>query len=212
SVNTIDQSVLEELTAILKALEADSTVKGLVIGSAKATGFIAGADISQFDKATTAEQALPFIQQGQRVYNQLAALKIPTVAMIEGFCLGGGLELALACRYRIVEESEKTKLGLPEVKLGIYPCWGGSLRLPRLLGGPTALSFILQGKVVNAKTAVKLGIADEIVPKRQLQRAAQAYIERKPTPKKATWWQIITNKAAVRPLLAKFIRRQLAQK
>ncbi len=111
STNTIDESVLDELTQILDKVGKDSQLKGLVIASAKTTGFIAGADISQFGKPESSEQALSFIQYGQRVFSQLVALKLPTVAMIEGFCLGGGLELALACRYRVAEESEKTKLG-----------------------------------------------------------------------------------------------------
>ncbi|TAK73210.1 MAG: crotonase, partial [Gammaproteobacteria bacterium] len=132
SVNTMDYEVMEELSTILDTLANDTTHKGVIITSAKKSGFIAGADISQFTQFKDIDAAYEVLARGQHIFNKLEALKVPTVAMIDGFCLGGGMELALACRYRVAEES--ARLGLPEVKLGIHPGWGGTVRLPRLVG------------------------------------------------------------------------------
>src|SRR3990167_2520083 len=174
SINTIDRSVMEEFSHIVDALTNDTTAKGVIITSGKKNGFIAGADISQFTQFKDIDEATAVLIQGQRIFNKLEALTIPTVAMIDGFCLGGCLELALACRYRVVEEN--TKLGLPEVKLGIHPGWGGTVRLPRLIGGKEGLAFILSGRTVSGKTSAKLGFTDVAVPKRQLVHAAKYYI------------------------------------
>ena len=113
--------------------------------------------------------------------------------MIDGFCLGGGLELALACRYRVAEESAKTRLGLPEVKLGIHPGWGGTVRLPRLIGALQGLNLILSGRTVSGKAAAKMGLVDVAVPKRQLAHAAKYYILQKPAIHKPTKLAIISN-------------------
>ena len=124
AVNSLNVAVLSELDKIIQMCAAEPP-RAVVIGSSKKTGFIAGADVSQFKTLSSVEEAIALIQQGQQVCDNLAALPMPTIAMIEGFCLGGGLELSLACRYRIAETGEKTRLGLPEVKLGIHPGWGG---------------------------------------------------------------------------------------
>ena len=167
SVNTIDPEVMKEFSSILDDLEKDTTHAGVIIASAKKNGFIAGADISQFTKFRDIAEATRALSLGQDILNRLENLKMPVVAMIDGFCLGGGLELALACHYRVAEEGPKTRLGLPEVKLGIHPGWGGTVRLPRLLGAPAALNMILDGHTVSGKAAAKLGLVDTAV-KRQL--------------------------------------------
>ncbi len=208
STNTIDNVVLTELDTILSAL-ANAAPRGLIIFSGKAKGFIAGADVSYFSQFTTLEQIDAFLRQGQNVFDKIAALTFPTVAMIEGFCLGGGLELALACRYRIVEDSEDTRLGLPEVLLGIHPGWGGSARLPHLIGPLQALPLMLRGETVSAKTAAKIGLADAAVPKRELMRAAIYYINTSPVPHKLSWWLQLANKRPTRSLFAKYLRKQL---
>jgi len=210
SVNSLKLEVLTELDDILNSI--DSNARGMIIYSGKKTGFIAGADIEQFTKLTTQEQAIELIKQGQDVFNKLEQLKIPTLTMIQGFCLGGGLELALACRYRIAEDSGKTKIGLPEVKLGIHPGWGGTVRLPKLIGAPQALSLILSGKALSAHAAKKLGIVDEAVPERQLKRAATNYILNPPQAHTPGKLLSFTNHKLVRPLLGKYIRKQLASK
>jgi 3-hydroxyacyl-CoA dehydrogenase/enoyl-CoA hydratase/3-hydroxybutyryl-CoA epimerase len=212
TVNTMDKEVMEEFSSILDNLAATQEYIGLVIGSAKKSGFIAGADVSQFDKLRTEEAAVELLKLGQQIFSKVEALKIPTVAMIEGFCLGGGLELALACRYRVAEEGKKTRLGFPEVRLGIQPGWGGSVRMPRLIGGMEGLSLMLSGHTVSAKAAAKLGIVDAAVPKRHLLKAAKYYLVQNPGAHKATSLQALTNHNLLRPLLAKVIRHKLTAK
>ena len=122
-VNTLNTEILEAFLSLIQSLETETLPSGLVIQSAKKSGFIAGADIQEFKHLETPESAFNLIRQGQMVFNHLANLPFPTVALIQGFCLGGGLELALACCYRIAVDDPKTKLGLPEVMLGIHPGW-----------------------------------------------------------------------------------------
>ncbi len=212
SVNTIDHEVMEEFSGIIDNLSQDKHHKGVIIASAKKNGFIAGADISQFNKFKDIESAVTLLRHGQDIFNKLEALKIPVVAMIDGFCVGGGLELALACRYRVVESGPKTRLGLPEVKLGIHPGWGGTVRLPRLIGGPQAMNMILSGHTVSGKAAVKMGFADVAVPKRHLVRAAKYYALEKPKTRQATFLQNLTNTKLARKLLAPYMRKQLRAK
>lgn len=211
NVNTINQQVMEELSAILESLD-EKKCKALIIASAKQTGFIAGADISQFNQFKDITEATKLLQKGQHIFNRLEKLKIPTVAMIDGFCLGGGLELALACHYRVAEDGPKTRIGLPEVRLGIHPGWGGSVRLPRLIGALSAFNLILSGSTVSGKAAAKLGIVDVAVPKRQLVRAAKYYALKHPNQHQASWWQDLTNAKPLRAFLAYFLRSKLREK
>ncbi|OGT45314.1 MAG: crotonase [Gammaproteobacteria bacterium RIFCSPHIGHO2_12_FULL_41_20] len=212
TVNTFDRAVMEELSQIVTWLASAHEYKGVIVASAKKQGFIAGADISQFSQFKDIAQATELVKRGQHIFDQVAALKIPTVAMIEGFCLGGGLEFALACRYRVAEDGAKTRLGLPEIKVGIHPGWGGSIRLPKLIGAPQALNMILSGHTVSAKAAAKLGFVDAAVPKRHLIYAAKHYVLQPPAPHQAAWWQQLTNKQPARMLLAPWIRKKLRAK
>src|SRR3990167_7528500 len=211
SVNTIDRDVMEELAAILDLIAVDPQYEGLIIASAKKSGFIAGADIAQFNQFQDIDEAIALLRRGQAIFDQIEDLKIPSVAMIDGFCLGGGMELALACRFRVVEEGTKTRLGLPEVKLGIHPGWGGSVRLPRLIG-VQAMDLILTGRTVNGKAAAKLGFVDASVPRRHLVRAAKFYALGNAKRHKATWLQTLTNKKGMRTLLASVMRKKLRAK
>ena len=147
--NTLSKAVLEELNAVLDALQADPP-KGLVIRSGKANGFIAGADVAEFGDIRDATVARALVQRGWDTFERLAGVPYPTLALIRGFCLGGGMELALACRYRVVVDEPSTRLGLPEVMLGIVPGWGGIKRLPKLIGAPAALDLLLTGKTIDA--------------------------------------------------------------
>lgn len=212
NTNTLNKSVLEELRSIIELLTSSTTIRGLIIASAKSNGFIAGADIEQFSQFSSAEEATALIRKGQEIFDLLANFPLPTVAMIEGFCLGGGLELALACRYRIAEDSKKTRLGLPEIQLGIHPGWGGTVRLPRLIGVLPAMDLILTGRTVNAKAAKSMGFVDEALPKRHLQRAARQTILDKPKPHHASLLQKLTNTRPLRHLLATLLRKKVAQK
>ena len=212
STNTLDVEVMNELSSILTLLSNDTTHQGLIIASAKQNGFIAGADISQFNQFRDIDEATQLLRKGQKVFEQLEKLPMATVAMIDGFCLGGGLELALACRYRVAEDGDRTRLGLPEVKLGIHPGWGGTVRLPRLIGAPLALDLILNGRLVSGRAAAKLGIADVAVPKRHLVTAAKYYASSKEKPHQKTWFQKISNTKPARILLASYMRKKLREK
>jgi 3-hydroxyacyl-CoA dehydrogenase/enoyl-CoA hydratase/3-hydroxybutyryl-CoA epimerase len=132
--------------------------------------------------------------------------------MIHGFCLGGGLELALACRYRVAEDDPRTRLGLPEVKLGIHPGFGGTVRLPPLVGAPTAMDLMLSGRTVEARQAQRMGLVDYAVPQRQLRRAAVAMVEEHPLPHQPGFLARLSNNAVVRPFLASFLRKKTAEK
>lgn len=212
SVNTINREVMEEFSAILDQLSKTQAYRGLIIASGKKSGFIAGADIKLFNALNNEELAINLLKQGQQVFAQLEALSLPTVAMITGFCLGGGLELSLACRYRVAEDNPKTRLGLPEVRLGIQPGWGGSVRLPRLIGGIEGLSLMLSGHTISAKAAVHLGVVDAAVPLRYFTQAAKHYILQDPGVHQPSTWQAMTNNKLLRPLLAKVIRHKLTAK
>lgn len=212
STNTISAVVLDELEIILDKLAQQKDIKGLIIASAKNNGFIAGADIKEISQLKSHTEALSFIQKGQKVFAQLAALKIPTVALINGFCLGGGLELALACKYRVASDDVKTKLGLPEVLIGLHPGWGGTVRLPRLIGAMHAMDMILTGHAVSAKSAAKVGLVDVAVPARDFERAAIYYVTQKPKQRTANWLQSFLNHTLIRPAIAKMLRRKVSEK
>jgi acetyl-CoA C-acetyltransferase len=172
STNTLGAEVMVELRLILDELEKDRP-KGLIFKSAKEAGFIAGANIEEFTSADTPEKARLIIKRGWDIYNQLAAVKYPTLALVRGHCMGGGTELALACRYRIAVDEPGTKFALPEVMLGIVPGWGGMLRLPQIVGPAAAMDMMLTGKNIDAKRAKKMGLADECVPPRVMENAAR---------------------------------------
>lgn len=212
SVNTLDLESMMELNSIVDSLANDTTHKGLIIASAKKNGYIAGANISEFNRFKDVAEAVEMLKTGQNIFGKIGALKMPSVAMIDGFCVGGGTELVLGCRYRVAEDGQKTRIGLPEVKLGIQPGWGGSVRLPKLIGGLNGLNLVMTGSVISAKAAAKMGIVDAAVPKRQLVRAAKYYILQQPKPHEATWFQRITNKTPVRQVLANIMRRKLRAK
>ncbi|MEQ2009080.1 MAG: 3-hydroxyacyl-CoA dehydrogenase NAD-binding domain-containing protein [Limisphaerales bacterium] len=175
AANIFDRATLEELNAHLDAIERDSTLRGVVLVSAKPGIFIAGADLHSL--STAPMNALrDIVEFGQRVFSRLAALPLPTAAAIHGAALGGGFEVCLACDFRFATPDKATKLGLPEVQLGILPAWGGSTRLPHLIGLPKALDLILAGKTVAAKQALKLGMVDDLVPHESLLAVALAKV------------------------------------
>lgn len=162
SVNSLGREVLEEFEQILERITIEPP-KGVIIRSAKEAGFIAGADIREFRAFAEKGETLDAIKRGHRVFAKLSALPVPTVAAIHGHCMGGGVELALACRYRIASDDEKTRLALPEVKLGIQPGWGGSARLPHLIGVTAAFDLMLTGRSLGASSAQAVGLVDQVV-------------------------------------------------
>ncbi|MDE2599179.1 MAG: enoyl-CoA hydratase/isomerase family protein [Rhodocyclaceae bacterium] len=174
SANTLASFVMDELSLVLDVLD-EVRPRGVVFRSGKSAGFIAGADIEEF-KGMDAATGRRLMQRGWDLYNRLAAVKYPTLALIRGHCMGGGLELALACRYRVVVDEPGTRLALPEVKLGIVPGWGGMLRLPKLVGPAAGLDMMLTGRAVDARRAKKMGLADECVPPRVMTQAAKMLV------------------------------------
>ncbi|WP_419894552.1 fatty acid oxidation complex subunit alpha FadJ [Proteus faecis] len=162
-VNTLKAEFVQQFQDVLKQAQQHSGVKGLIITSGKKESFIAGADISMIADCKTKEEASALAKAGQDLFTQIENYPLPVVAAINGVCLGGGLELALACHGRICSDNSKTRLGLPEVQLGLLPGSGGTQRLPRLIGVTSALDMILTGRQVNAKRALKLGLVDDVV-------------------------------------------------
>jgi 3-hydroxyacyl-CoA dehydrogenase/enoyl-CoA hydratase/3-hydroxybutyryl-CoA epimerase len=211
NTNVLSKEVLEELHFIIDRVAAERP-QGLVILSAKSNGFIAGADVKEFTAIHDYDEALELITRGQSILDLIEKLPFPTVAMIHGFCLGGGLELALACRYRVAEDDPRTRLGLPEVKLGIHPGFGGTVRLPPLVGAPAAMDLMLSGRTVEARQAQRMGLVDYAVPQRQLRRAAVAMVEEHPLPHQPGFLARLSNNAVVRPFLASFLRKKTAEK
>lgn len=161
-VNTFSSATLSELETILDDLAKNADLKALRLVSSKPGVFIAGADIEELASIKTETEAADKARRGQEIFNKLDTLPFPTIAAIDGACVGGGLECALACDFRVVSDNPKVKLGLPEVTLGIIPGWGGTQRLPRLVGLPQALKLILTGKPVDSVTAYKIGLADTV--------------------------------------------------
>ncbi|MFM9964221.1 MAG: 3-hydroxyacyl-CoA dehydrogenase NAD-binding domain-containing protein [Planctomycetaceae bacterium] len=164
SVNALSQAMLEELERLLAAIKRTPTVRGVMFLSGKSGSFIVGADVTEMKSLTGGTEAVEMSKLGQRVFNQLEALPVPTVALISGACLGGGLEFAMSCRYRIADDHVKTLLGLPEVKLGLIPGWGGTVRLPKLVGLLEALPLILTGRVLSGRQARSKGLVHDMVP------------------------------------------------
>ncbi len=171
--NIFDAATMRELSQQLDAIENDPSLRGLIITSAKKSIFIAGADLKTLLRQAQTGELRAFIAEGQRIFNRLAALKIPTCAAIHGACAGGGYEITLACDYRVASDEPATRIGLPETTLGLVPAWGGATRLPRLIGAKRAAEVILKGKLYSAPEAAKLGLVDQLAAKDQLLDAAR---------------------------------------
>jgi 3-hydroxyacyl-CoA dehydrogenase/enoyl-CoA hydratase/3-hydroxybutyryl-CoA epimerase len=175
-LNVLSQEFFAEFTAALSELESRTDVRGLVISSGKEDNFFAGADVKEirFLQAQPSKQIYDATMNGRGVFNRVAKLPFPTVAAINGTCLGGGLELTLACKYRIASTSPKTLLGLPETQLGFLPGWGGTIRLPKLIGLQQGFQLISTGARVEANKAWRLGLVDETaVPADLVKRAVE---------------------------------------
>ncbi len=170
-INVFNAAVFEEMEQILGELEKDPP-RALLIFSRKKDIFIAGADIHEFLKIKTFTDGVRASRKGQLIFERLHRLPFPTIAVIDGPCMGGGTEMSLACTYRLASQSPQTKIALPEVKLGILPGWGGTQRLPKLLGLERALDVILTGKNLNAQKAFRLGLVDELVSPEQVEDQA----------------------------------------
>ncbi|MAL04075.1 MAG: 3-hydroxyacyl-CoA dehydrogenase [Arenimonas sp.] len=212
NVNALSRAVLDELEAMVERIALEPP-KGVVIISGKAAGFIPGADIKGFEDIAAKGQTEAWIRHGQLVFQKLAELRCPTVAAIHGHCMGGGTEIALACRYRVASRDEKTRIGLPEIKLGIYPGWGGSVRAPRLIGAPAAMDLMLTGRSLSASAARAMGLVDKVVePALLLDEAVKLAQRGTKRPFKQRFLAWATNTGAGRAILAPQMRKQVARK
>jgi 3-hydroxyacyl-CoA dehydrogenase/enoyl-CoA hydratase/3-hydroxybutyryl-CoA epimerase len=209
SANTLSEDVLVELNAVLTRIEREPP-KGVVLRSAKQSGFIAGADIGEFRGMTDATLAERRLREAHAVIDRLDRLTVPIVAVIHGYCLGGGLEIALACDYRIAVED--ARLGFPEVMLGLHPGLGGTVRLPRLINPLEAMTMMLTGRNVRAGRARSLGLVDAVVPERHVERAATAVVTGKLKTRRGGMLVDIINTTLGRKLAAKRMRAQTAKK
>jgi len=209
SANVLSKPVLTELDSLLDQLY-EKPPGAVIVRSAKASGFVAGADINEFVPLTSREEAYALIRAGQQVLDRLEALPCPTVAAINGFALGGGLELALACRYRVAADDGKVSLGLPEVQLGIHPGFGGTVRAVRLIGAKAALELMLTGKPVRGDKALRLGLVDRLVPRAELDAAARALALHPPVPHRPRLAARMLSSPLVRPFIKPALERQVA--
>jgi 3-hydroxyacyl-CoA dehydrogenase/enoyl-CoA hydratase/3-hydroxybutyryl-CoA epimerase len=211
SANVLSSAVLKELDALVGRLEADRP-RGVVIRSGKASGFIAGADVREFAEVRDAAQAEQFIREVHAGFGRLERLPCPTLALISGYCLGGGLELALACTFRVAHDDPGTRLGFPEVMVGIFPGFGGSMRSIRCMGAPQALQLMLTGRNVDARRAARAGLVDRAVPDRQLHTAARALLLRGDPPRRARLPVRLLRLRPLRLLLGHFLERAVRGK
>ena len=211
AANSLSAEVLSELSSALDQLDLYPP-KGLIIRSGKAAGFIAGADIEEFSQLDTPEKGRDLVARGWDLFNRLAAVNYPTLAIIRGHCLGGGLELALACRYRIAVEEPGTKLGLPEVMLGIFPGWGGMKRLPALIGPQAALDMMLTGKTLDARRAKKSGLVDLCVGPRVMDASARGLVFSSKPGAQAKGLNAWLNRWPLKGIVANQARQQVASK
>ncbi|TAK50728.1 MAG: hypothetical protein EPO25_18650, partial [Gammaproteobacteria bacterium] len=209
STNTLGDAAMRELDARITELAA-ARPRGLVVRSGKDNGFIAGADVTAFSGLTSVEAARQLVRSGQQVLDRLEALPLPKVAALHGFALGGGLELALACEYRIGADDGRLSLGLPEVLLGIHPGFGGTLRAPRLLGAPAALELMLTGRTLRGRDALRMGLLDRLVPRAELDAAAREILLAAPPVRRAPPALRLLSWPLLRHVVAAQSRRQVA--
>jgi 3-hydroxyacyl-CoA dehydrogenase/enoyl-CoA hydratase/3-hydroxybutyryl-CoA epimerase len=210
STNSLSRDVMEELDAMLTEL-AQKRPKAMILTSAK-RGFIAGADIKEFVGIRTPDQAYELIRQGQQVLDKLAALPCPTIAAINGFALGGGLEVALACRYRVLVDDPSATLGFPEVQLGVHPGFGGTVRAVHLAGPVAAMDLMLTGRTIRPKQALAMGLVDRLAPVEQLDKMAKQIALSPPSPRSPKFLHRLLNSGLVRPIVAGQMRSQVARR
>ena len=182
SANILTRNVLSDLEGTLSEIrvgQETGTIRGVLIRSGKPSSFIVGADIDAIAEIDGPNEGADMARKGQSIFRGLEQLSVPTVAAVHGVCMGGGTELALACRYRLASDDSTTRLGLPEVQLGILPAWGGTTRLPRLIGLRSALELLLSGNAVSGRKALRLGLVDELLPHDLFAQLAEAYLREK---------------------------------
>jgi len=211
ATNVLSVSVLEQLGSLLDEVESNPP-KAIIFRSGKPKGFIAGADVSEFLDVTTTQEALIMIKRGQTLFSRIESLPCPTIALIEGFCMGGGTELALACDYRLALDDGGTRIGLPEVKLGIHPAYGGVVRSTAIINPLKSLEIMLSGRNLTARSAKAIGLVDSAQPQRQIERAARQIALSPPSKQTMPLLGKILSLPGIRNLLAQFMKKQVAKK
>jgi 3-hydroxyacyl-CoA dehydrogenase/enoyl-CoA hydratase/3-hydroxybutyryl-CoA epimerase len=211
ATNVLSVSVLDQLDFLLEQI-IDDKPKAVIFQSGKPSGFIAGADVKEFLEVTSTQEALIMIKRGQKIFSRIESLSCPTVALIEGFCMGGGTELALACDYRVALDDPATKIGLPEVKLGIHPAFGGAVRLTKILSPLNSLDMMLTGRGLSARQAKKIGLVDLVQPQRQIKRAAEQLALTRPAKQSMPLAGKILSRPGIRHLLTSYMKKQVAKK
>lgn len=217
AVNTMGERAIRELEAIIAEVEHQSlknAINGLIIISGKPTNFIAGADIKEFEGITSEEMTLAATGSVIKLLNRIERMNIPVVAAIHGYCLGGGLELAMACHYRIATRADNTQLGLPEVKLGIIPGFNGTMRMTRLAGPMNGMTAMLTGRMLKANVAKSFGLVDQLVPSQlELRWAARkAVLQTRRSKSGNSWLHKLMRMSPIRGFLAKQMRKQTKAK
>ncbi|HEV8107478.1 MAG TPA: 3-hydroxyacyl-CoA dehydrogenase NAD-binding domain-containing protein [Burkholderiales bacterium] len=210
SANTFSREALEELGRALAAIRVENP-KGLIVRSGK-DNFIAGADVEEFTRFKSPQEALAFVKLGWDVFQELRELPFPTTAMVNGFCMGGGVELALACRYRVALDDPKTRFALPEVMLGIMPAWHGLQWLPKLVGPGAALDMILTGRAIDARRAKRMGLVDQAVPLRILENTARMVTLEAPPQRKLSFMNRLMLARPLRGIVTSQARKQVAKR
>jgi 3-hydroxyacyl-CoA dehydrogenase/enoyl-CoA hydratase/3-hydroxybutyryl-CoA epimerase len=211
STNVLSISVLQQLDGLLDEISANPP-RAVIFRSGKAKGFIAGADVKEFLDVTTTQEALIMIKRGQTLFSRIESLPCPTVALIEGFCMGGGTELALACDYRVALDDSSTRIGLPEVKLGIHPAYGGLVRSTAMINPLKSLEIMLSGRSLRARAAAAIGLIDRAQPQRQIERAARQMALSPPAKQKMPLLGKVLSLPGIRHLLAEYMKKQVAKK
>ncbi|MEJ2529479.1 MAG: 3-hydroxyacyl-CoA dehydrogenase NAD-binding domain-containing protein, partial [Gammaproteobacteria bacterium] len=210
-VNVLSLEALEEFDNVLGKIATDKPT-GLIILSDKTSGFIAGADVKSFSNNADKSAIEQHITYVHKIFQRLEDLTTPTLALIHGFCLGGGLELALSCNYRITRDDPGTRLGFPEVMLGLFPGYGGSVRSIAKIGPLPAMNLMLTGRTVDGRSAKRMGLVDAIAPERQLQAAAVDMITRKPPLRQPPFYQNLLNLKPARPLVSKVLEKEVRKR
>ena len=211
ATNVLSVSVLDQLDFLLEQI-IDDNPKAVIFQSGKSSGFIAGADVKEFLEIRNTQEALIMIKRGQKIFSRIESLTCPTVALIEGFCMGGGTELALACDYRVALDDQATKIGLPEVKLGIHPAFGGAVRLTEILSPLNSLDIMLTGRGLSARQAKAIGLVDLVQPQRQIKRAAEQLALTRPAKQSMPLLGKILSLPGIRHLLTSYMKKQVAKK
>ena len=212
SSNTLSSDVVHELSTVLEYLETRPDLPGLIFRSGKSSGFILGADVREFAQLDDAATAAKLAGEGQALLQRIEDLPFPTVALLNGYTLGGGMELALACRYRVAEEGYQRCMGLPEVQLGIHPGFGGTVRAVRVLGVPVAMDLMLTGRSLSPVEAARVGLVDRIAPSGMAETAAIKLLQRRPDPHRGAWYARLMGHSALRGIVASRLRKQVRAK